>query len=73
MSGLLDRTLGETVAVETVGSAGLWQTEADTPQLEAAILNLAINARDAMAEGGKVTSKPQCIPRRVFIASRSRA
>jgi len=55
MSGLLDRTLGETVAVETVGSAGLWQTEADTPQLEAAILNLAINARDAMAEGGKVT------------------
>jgi two-component system NtrC family sensor kinase len=55
MSGLLDRTLGETVAVETVRSAGLWQTEADAPQLEAAILNLAINARDAMAEGGKVT------------------
>jgi two-component system, NtrC family, sensor kinase len=55
MSGLLDRTLGETVAVETVRSAGLWLTEADAPQLEAAILNLAINARDAMAEGGKVT------------------
>jgi signal transduction histidine kinase len=55
MSDLLDRTLGETVAVETVRSAGLWQTEADAPQLEAAILNLAINARDAMAEGGKVT------------------
>ena len=55
MSDLLDRTLGETVAVETVGSAGLWLTEADGPQLEAAILNLAINARDAMPEGGKVT------------------
>ena len=55
MSDLLDRTLGETIAVETVRSAGLWLTEADGPQLEAAILNLAINARDAMAEGGKVT------------------
>jgi two-component system, NtrC family, sensor kinase len=55
MSDLLDRTLGETIAVETVRSAGLWLTEADAPQLEAAILNLAINARDAMAEGGKVT------------------
>ncbi len=55
MSDLLDRTLGETVAVETVRSAGLWLIEADGPQLEAAILNLAINARDAMADGGKVT------------------
>jgi len=55
MSDLLDRTLGETVAVETVRSAGLWLVEADGPQLEAAILNLAINARDAMTEGGKVT------------------
>jgi signal transduction histidine kinase len=55
MSDLLDRTLGETIAVETVRSAGLWLTEADGPQLEAAILNLAINARDAMTEGGKVT------------------
>jgi two-component system NtrC family sensor kinase len=55
MSDLLDRTLGETIAVETVRSAGLWLTEADGPQLEAAILNLAINARDAMPDGGKVT------------------
>src|SRR3954470_23835574 len=55
MSDLLDRTLGETVSVETVRSAGLWLTEADAPQLEAAILNLAINARAAMPDAGKLT------------------
>jgi PAS domain S-box-containing protein len=55
MSELLHRTLGETIAVETVLAAGLWQIEADPNQLENAILNLAVNARDAMPDGGKLT------------------
>lgn len=56
MGELLQRTLGETIAVETVGGAGLWNTLADPSQVENALLNLAINARDAMAEhGGKLT------------------
>jgi two-component system, NtrC family, sensor kinase len=55
LSDLFNRTLGEKISVETVVSAGLWQTEVDTAELESAILNLAINARDAMPEGGKLT------------------
>jgi PAS domain S-box-containing protein len=55
MSDLLNRALGETVALETVLAAGLWRVEADSNQLENAILNLAVNARDAMAGGGKLT------------------
>jgi PAS domain S-box-containing protein len=55
LSELIHRTLGETVAVETVLAAGLWQVEADPNELEAAILNLAVNARDAMPGGGKLT------------------
>ena len=51
----LQRTLGERVEVQTVGSAGLWQIEADANHLESAIINLAINARDAMPDGGKLT------------------
>ena len=55
MTELLRRTLGETVAIETVSAGGLWRAHIDLPQLETAILNLAINARDAMPDGGKLT------------------
>ena len=59
MSELLDRTLGEHVKVETVLAAGLWQVKADPAQLENAILNLAVNARDAMPGGGRLTIETQ--------------
>jgi PAS domain S-box-containing protein len=55
MSELLRRTIGENIAVETVLSGGLWRAEVDPNQLESAILNLAVNARDAMPDGGKLT------------------
>jgi signal transduction histidine kinase/ActR/RegA family two-component response regulator len=51
----IQRSLGETVQVETVGSPGLWHVEVDPNQLEVGLVNLAINARDAMTSGGKLT------------------
>jgi signal transduction histidine kinase/ActR/RegA family two-component response regulator len=55
MSELLRRTLGESVLVETVLAGGLWRAFVDCPQLESALLNLCVNARDAMQGGGKLT------------------
>ncbi|TWI52484.1 PAS domain S-box-containing protein [Pseudomonas duriflava] len=55
MDDLLRRALGETIEIETVIAGGLWTTMVDPNQLENVILNLAINARDAMKAGGKLT------------------
>ncbi|HTN62368.1 MAG TPA: response regulator [Devosia sp.] len=55
MDEMLRRTLGETVEVETIVAGGLWTGFVDQSQLENALLNLAINARDAMELGGKLT------------------
>jgi len=55
LSDMIHRTLGETISVETVLGAGLWRVEADPAELEAAIVNLAVNARDAMSNGGRLT------------------
>jgi PAS domain S-box-containing protein len=55
MSDMLHRTLGETVEIKTILAAGLWPILADPNQLESAMLNLALNARDAMPKGGKLT------------------
>ena len=55
MDDLLRRALGEAVEIESVVAGGLWNIAVDPHQLENVILNLAINARDAMPEGGKLT------------------
>jgi PAS domain S-box-containing protein len=55
MEDLVRRAVGEHVEVETVVSASLWNTTLDPHQLENVMLNLAINARDAMPGGGKLT------------------
>jgi PAS domain S-box-containing protein len=55
MEDMLRRSLGEAIEIETVVSAGLWNTFADPAQVENAVLNLAINARDAMDNTGKLT------------------
>jgi CheY-like chemotaxis protein len=55
MSEMLRDVLGGNIAVETVLAGGLWNAFVDRPELESAILNLAVNARDAMADGGRLT------------------
>jgi PAS domain S-box-containing protein len=59
MHDLLHRTLGETIEVEAVLAPRLWCVEADPHQLENGLLNLAVNARDAMPGGGKLTIETQ--------------
>jgi PAS domain S-box-containing protein len=63
-SDLLFRTIGATVRIETVLTEGLWPALADHTQIELVLLNLAINARDAMPAGGRVTIRTANISRR---------
>jgi PAS domain S-box-containing protein len=51
----LQRSLGEMIELEVTGAPGLWSIEVDVTQLESSLVNLAINARDAMPNGGKLT------------------
>ncbi len=55
MDGMLRRTLGEDIEIEYIRGAGLWPAMVDPSQLDGAVLNLCINARDAMKEGGRLT------------------
>ena len=55
MTDILQRTLGGSIAIKTALSAGLWWVFADSNRLENAILNLAVNSRDAMPGGGTLT------------------
>ncbi|MBV8840497.1 MAG: PAS domain-containing protein, partial [Alphaproteobacteria bacterium] len=63
MEDLLRRTIGEQIELNIVARRGLWRTFCDPHQLESALLNLAINARDAMPEGGRLTIETTNLPR----------
>jgi two-component system cell cycle sensor histidine kinase/response regulator CckA len=62
ISMLLRRSLGERVGLDMVHGRDLWPVRADVTQLEQVILNLAVNARDAMPEGGKLTIRTVNVP-----------
>ena len=55
MSDMLRRAIGDKIELETVLAGGLWTTKIDQHELESAVVNLAVNARDAMPDGGKLT------------------
>jgi signal transduction histidine kinase len=55
MEDLIRRTVGPGIEVEVIGAGGLWTTIVDQSQLESTLLNLCINARDAMPNGGRIT------------------
>jgi PAS domain S-box-containing protein len=61
MTKLLGRTLGEDITLSTELAPNLWQTRADPSEVESALLNLAINARDAMPGGGRLTIRTRNI------------
>jgi signal transduction histidine kinase/CheY-like chemotaxis protein len=63
MGDLLFRTIGATIRIETMLENDLWQATADPSQIESVILNLAVNARDAMPNGGQLTIATANVPR----------